>query len=65
MVGHNVYTTPLANVLAVENALDTRTNPNLYDERVAVLLQPTVMQLRGHGPSMQDQAIQHQRDPAP
>lgn len=35
---HNVYNTPLANVLAVENALATRTNPNPDDERVVVLL---------------------------
>lgn len=65
MVGHNVYTTPLANIIAAENALATRMNLNPDDERVAIFLQSAVMQLRGRGPSMQDQPVQHQRDHSP
>jgi hypothetical protein len=38
MAGHNVYTTSLENLLIAENVLATRTNPNLDDKRVTVLL---------------------------
>jgi hypothetical protein len=31
MVGHNVYTMPLENLLAAENVIATRTNPNPDD----------------------------------
>jgi hypothetical protein len=65
MAGHNVYTTPLENLLAAENVLATRTNLNPDDQRVAILLQSAIMQLRGRGPSMQDQPIQQQPNPVP
>jgi hypothetical protein len=65
MAGHNVYTTSLENLLIAKNALATRTNPNLDDKRVTILLQSAVMQLRGHGPSMQDQPVQQQPNPVP
>jgi hypothetical protein len=65
MARHNVYTTPLETLLTAKNALATRTNPNLDDQRVAVLLQSAVMQLRGRGESMQDQPVQQQPNPVP
>ena len=54
MAGHNVYTTPLENILAIENALPTRTNPSLEDQRLAVLLQSAALQMKGHGLSIQN-----------
>ena len=66
MAGHNVYTTPLANIMAVENALAARTNPSQDDERLLVFLQSAVMQLKGrNSASMQDPPAQDQRNPAP
>lgn len=38
VVGQNVYTTPLANVMAVEDVLAAKANPTLDDERLKVLL---------------------------
>ena len=38
MAGDNVYTTPLANIMAIENALAARTNPSQDDERLQVFL---------------------------
>jgi hypothetical protein len=65
MARHNVYTTLIENLLTTENALATRTNPNLDDQRVVVLLQSVVMQLRGRVPSMQDQPVSQQPNLVP
>ena len=43
VVGHNVYTTPYQNILAVENALATKSNPNPDDERLKVFLQMALL----------------------
>jgi hypothetical protein len=65
MARHNVYITLLENLLTTENVLATRTNPNLDDQRVVILLQSIAMQLRGRVPSMQDQPILRQPNPVP
>jgi hypothetical protein len=65
MARHNVYTTLLENLLTAKNALAIRANPNLDDQRVVILLQSVVMQLRGRVPSMQDQPVLQQPNPVP
>lgn len=70
VVGHNVYTTPYQNILAVENALAAKSNPHRDDERLKVFLQSALLQINGrtaasmHNPAGPNPAVPDQGRPA-